>query len=73
MQDAGNQNSSGRLAVKDNVSAVLHSPKSGTKHHQSPGPTPVIGKHLTVRVKIIDVTDGLVRPTGAKSICADVE
>jgi hypothetical protein len=46
MQDAGNQNAAGRLAVKDNVSVVLHSSKSGTNIVTHPAQRWVISKHL---------------------------
>jgi hypothetical protein len=62
MQDAGNQNAAGRLTVKDNVSAVLHSPKSGTNIIAHPTQRGVNGKHLAARFQIVDVTSGLALP-----------
>jgi hypothetical protein len=53
----GNQNASGRLALKDNVSAVLHSPKAGTSIITHPSQRRVIGKHLAARLEI-DETRG---------------
>ena len=52
----------GSLAVKDNVSVVLHSPKSGTNIITCTAQRWIIGKHLAARLKIIDITDGLVLP-----------
>jgi hypothetical protein len=66
MQNAGNQNAAGRLAVKDNVSTVLHSPKSGMNILTHPAQGWVIGEHLAARLKIIDVTDGLFLPPGGE-------
>jgi hypothetical protein len=55
MQDARTQNAADRLAVKDNVSTVLHSPKSGTNIVTHTTRRWVIGKHQAARLKIIDV------------------
>jgi len=73
VQDAGNQNASGVLAVKDNVPAALHPAKAGTNMVTRPAQRGMIGKHLATRLKIVDVTEGLVFAPGAKGISADAE
>ena len=73
MKDAGNQNTPGALAVKDNVPAALHSTKAGTNIVTRPAQRGIIGKHLATRLKIVDVTDGLVFAPSTKGISADAE
>jgi hypothetical protein len=71
MKDARNQNTSGVLAVKDNVPAAFHSTKAGTNIVTHSAQRGIIGKHLATRLKIVDVTDGLVFAPTAKGVSAD--
>jgi hypothetical protein len=73
MKDAGNQNTSGFLSVKDYVPAALHSTKAGTNIVTRPAQRGIIGKHLATHLQIVEVTDGLVFAPGAKGIRADAE
>ena len=73
MKDAGNQNAVARLAVKDDVPAALHSTKAGTNLITCPAQRGIIGQPLTTRLKIVDVTDGLLFTPSAKCVRADAE
>jgi hypothetical protein len=73
MKDAGNQNTPGLLAVKDNVAAALHSTKSGANIVTRPAQRGIVGKHLATLLKIVDIPDGLVFAPGAKGMSADAE
>lgn len=73
MKNARNQNPSRVHAVKDNVPAALHSTKSGTNIVTRTAQRGILGERLATRLKIVEVTDGLVFAPGAKGIRADTE
>lgn len=72
VQDARNQNSSGVLAIKDNVPAALHSPQVRTNIITTPTQRGIVGQHLATRFQIVDVTSGLLCAPGAKGMSAHV-
>jgi hypothetical protein len=71
VQGAGNQNASGRMAVKYHVPSVLHTPQSGADIITGAAQPGIIGEHPATRLKIIDVTNGLVYSPSAKGISSD--
>ncbi len=73
MQDAGNQNASGILAVKHDVPANLHTTQAGANVIASPTQRRIVRQHLAARLQLADVADGLVLTPGAKSISANAK
>jgi hypothetical protein len=73
MQDAGNQNASGVLAVKHDVPANLHTTQAAANVIASPTRRRIVRQHLAARLQIADVADGLVLTPGAKRICANAQ
>jgi hypothetical protein len=73
MQDAGNQNPSGVLAVKNNVFAPLHTTKAGTNIVTRAARCGIGGQRLAARFKIADISDGLANAPGAARITGDTE
>ena len=71
VQDAGNQNAAGVLAVKHNVSAALHPAEAGTNIVTRSPQLGIIGEHLTTGLKIINATHGLFFAPGAAAFSKD--
>jgi hypothetical protein len=73
MKYAGNKNAGAVLAVNDDVPAALHSTKAGTNLITCSAQRGIIGQHLTTRLKIVDVTDGLLFTPSAECVRTDAE
>jgi hypothetical protein len=73
MQNAGNQNTSGSLAVEDDVPADLHTTQAGANIIASPTQRWVVSQHLAARLQIAEVADGSVLTPGARSMGADAQ
>jgi hypothetical protein len=73
MQDAGNQNASGALAVEHDVPADLHTTQAGANIIASPTQRWVVSQHPAARLQIAEVADGSVLTPGAKSIRSDAQ
>jgi hypothetical protein len=55
MQDAGNQNASGVLAVKHDVPTALHTTQAGANIIASPTQFRIVSQHLAARLQITNV------------------
>jgi hypothetical protein len=73
MQDAGNQNASGVLAIEHNVPTDLHTTQAGANIIAGPTQRRIVSQHLATRLQITDVADGLALTPGAKRISADAQ
>ncbi len=73
VQDAGNDNASGLLPVKDDMPPTFHAAQAGTNIIIGSAQSGSIGEHLTPRLKIVEVVDRPICAPGAQAISTDAQ
>jgi hypothetical protein len=71
VQDAGNQNSLGFLAVKDNMLATLHSAQAAANILTASADLGIIGQHPAKCLQTVDVAERLIFAPGPQGINTD--
>lgn len=73
VEEAGDQDAVGLLAVEDDVSALFHAPKAGPNFIAGTARLGVFGEALAACFDFAEITVGLRGSPGAKGVLTDAE